>query len=66
MAKKTGAKKVVVTKPRKGKPVRLDMVAEDYERLERCARHRGLNLASYARMAVLALIRRDEDEMEGR
>jgi hypothetical protein len=63
MAKKaTGAKKVQATRERKGVAVRLDMSPEDHERLERCAKRRGLTKASYARMAVLALIRGDEEE----
>lgn len=45
---------------RSGKAVRLDLKPEDFERLERLAEKRGLNKASYARMAVLRLL--DEDE----
>jgi hypothetical protein len=46
------------------KSVRLQLPEPDHDRLERCARRRGLNLASYARQAVLAQIRRDEEEMK--
>jgi hypothetical protein len=40
--------------------VRLELSTTDHERLERCSRERGLNMASYARMAVLKLIKEDE------
>ena len=68
MVKKTGAKKVQATatpKRRFANAVRLDLSDRDYERLERVAEERGLNKSSYARMAVLAQIRRDESEGEG-
>ena len=42
------------------KGVRLDLTEADHERLERCARERGLTMASYARMAVLERIKTDE------
>jgi hypothetical protein len=42
------------------RPVRLDLSGTDHERLERCARERGLSKASYARQAVLERIRADE------
>jgi hypothetical protein len=42
------------------KAVRLQLLESDHERLEKCARRRGLNLASYARQAVLEKIRADE------
>jgi hypothetical protein len=42
------------------KAVRLELPPDDYARLERCAKRRGLNKASYSRMAVLALIEKDE------
>jgi hypothetical protein len=42
------------------KAVRLQLPESDHERLERCARERGLNLASYARQAVLEKIKADE------
>jgi hypothetical protein len=42
------------------KGVRLDLSPEDHARLQRCAKERGLNMASYARQAVLATIREDE------
>jgi predicted DNA-binding protein len=61
MPKKTGAKEVqAVEERREVKAVRLELPPEDYERLERCAKRRGLNKASYSRMAVLALIEQDE------
>jgi hypothetical protein len=65
MAKKpSGAKKLETTATpvrRLSKAVRLDLSPKDHERLERCAEARGLNLASYARMAVLALVKADEE-----
>ncbi len=42
--------------------VRLDLSPEDYERLVKAARNRGLNLASYARQAVLTAIKADEGD----
>jgi hypothetical protein len=42
------------------KGVRLDLSPADHERLERYARARGLTMASYARMAVLELLKADE------
>ena len=57
--KKTGGKKVeAVEEGRAVKAVRLELAQEDYERLERCAKRRGLNKASYSRMAVLAALDR--------
>jgi hypothetical protein len=67
MAKKqTGAEKVQSTatpKRRLANAVRLDLSDKDFERLERYAEARGLNKASYARQAVLAQLRKDEEEM---
>jgi hypothetical protein len=66
MAKKAmGAKKVeTIATPRKrtGKAIRLDLSAKDNDRLERVSEERGLSKSSYARMAVLALIKQHEDE----
>jgi hypothetical protein len=42
------------------RPVRLDLSPKDHDRLERCAREKGLNKSSYARMAVLERIKADE------
>jgi hypothetical protein len=42
------------------RPVRLDLSESDHGRLERLARERGLNKASYARQAVLERMRADE------
>lgn len=67
MAKKqTEAKKVraTIAVKRSGKPVRLDLSEPDKRRLERVAKFKGLNMASYSRMVVLDRLRRDEDEME--
>jgi hypothetical protein len=67
MAKKaTGEKKVEATatptRKRTGKAVRLDLSPKDHDRLERAAEERGLSKSSYARMAVLALIKQDEED----
>lgn len=42
------------------KGVRLDLSETDHERLEQCARGKGLTMASYARMAVLERLKSDE------
>ncbi len=60
MAKKIQKTTDAAPAEKKVKPVRLDLSSADHERLERCARARGLNLASYARMAVLERIKADE------
>lgn len=66
MAKKSSAKAMNAVKERKRltptlvKGVRLDLSEPDHERLERCARERGLTMASYARMAVLERMKSDE------
>ncbi len=67
MAKKTtGAKKMGATatpaRKRSGKAVRLDLSPKDHDRLDRAAEERGLSKSSYARMAVLAYIKQDEEE----
>jgi hypothetical protein len=68
MRMKTGAKKMPAVATPKATPkrrlaiaVRLDLSDWDYERLERVAEERGLNKSSYARMAVLAYIKQDEE-----
>jgi hypothetical protein len=58
MAKK--AAKATVKLERNAKPVRLDLLDQDYERLEVCARRMGVTKAAYARIAVLKQIRADE------
>lgn len=63
MAKKKVGKKVEATKPKRDvRAVRLDLTPGDHDRLTECAERRGLSLSSYARMAVLDMIRRDERE----
>jgi hypothetical protein len=42
------------------RPVRSDPTDTDHQRLEKAAREKGLNKASYARMAVLDRLRADE------
>lgn len=66
MAKKRAAKKMSATKmvERATVAIRLDLSPADRERLERVARTKGLNMASYARMAVLARIKADEREAD--
>jgi hypothetical protein len=41
--------------------VRLDLSDRDYARLERICDLRGLNKSSYARMAVVEMLLRDEE-----
>lgn len=70
MAKKKAEAKVQATKVeatakpkgRNMKPIRLDVTPTDYERASSRAEERGLTLASYARMALLDFIKRDEKE----
>jgi hypothetical protein len=59
MAKKS-PKKAASEGGRAGRPVRLDLSETDHQRLEQCARERGLNKAAYARMAVLERLKTDE------
>jgi len=44
------------------KGVRLDLSPANHKRLERCARERGLTMASYARMALLERLKTDEGQ----
>jgi hypothetical protein len=62
MAKKArkGGRKVRAREETKA--VRLDLTVADCLRLEDCAQRKGLSMASYARMAVLEAIRKDEAE----
>ena len=62
MAKKRASKPEPAKDQRSGKPVRLDLAVEDFERLERCARRKGLTKSAFSRMAVLELIRSVEAE----
>ena len=58
--KKGASRMTAVQTERAVRPVRLDLSETDHERLERLARERGLNKASYARQAVLERMRADE------
>lgn len=63
MAKsKKGGKRMgaAVQAERTVRPVRLDLSDADHDRLEKVAKEKGLNKASYARMAVLERMRADE------
>lgn len=60
MAKKRASKVPAVEEPKVARPVRLDLSPVDHDRLERIARGKGLNKASYARMAVLERLKSDE------
>lgn len=62
MAKRNaGAKPMKAAEREKiGKAVRLILSAVDHERLEQAARAKGLSMASYARMSVLAALKVDE------
>jgi hypothetical protein len=57
MARKRAKKMPPTEVEREVKRVRLDLQPADYERLERAAKSKGLNKASFARMAVLELIK---------
>jgi hypothetical protein len=58
--KKGGARMNAVETARTARPVRLDLPDADHERLEKVAKEKGLNKASYARMAVLERLKADE------
>jgi hypothetical protein len=61
MAKKKASPPVSAVQEKKVvKPVRLELSEADHRRLERAADVKGLNKASYARMAVLDRIKADE------
>jgi hypothetical protein len=60
MARKRTTKVIHVSTERTTRPVRLDLSEADHKRLERLARERGLNKASYARQAVLERMKADE------
>ena len=68
MAKKVSGDKKVQTAAtpgrRLGKAVRLDLSEKDHERLDRIANAKGLNMASYSRMAILERLRKDEEELD--
>ena len=53
VAKKQVKKVLAIQDEKATKPVRLDLLISDVERLEVVARARGLNKAAYARQAVL-------------
>jgi hypothetical protein len=59
---KKRAKPVEATK---AKAVRLELTPDDYTRLERRARALGLTKASYARMAVMKQLHREDLEESG-
>ncbi len=60
MPKKTAKSRTLAHEGKPGRSVRLDLTATDHQRLESCARERGLSNASYARMAVLERVKTDE------
>jgi len=62
MARKRAKNTPATQVEQEAKRVRLDLSAVDYERLERAAKSKGLNKASFARMAVLAMIKAVEGE----
>lgn len=64
MAKKKAAKVNTVQTEKAARPVRLDLSDADHQRLERCARKRGLNKASYSRMVILEKL--DEEDGGGK
>lgn len=58
--KKGGKRMNAVETERTVRPVRLDLSDADHDRLEKTAKEKGLNKASYARMAVLERLKADE------
>lgn len=61
-AKKGSSRRAVAKSAKSTWPVRVDFGEADHERLEACAKNRGLSKASYARQAILAAIRADEHD----
>lgn len=61
MAKKAGKKMSAVQTEKETKPVRLEMNVEDYVRLDRAARRRGLSKAAYARMTILKELDQEDE-----
>ena len=61
MAKKRAAKVNATQTPKTAKPVRLELKPADHERLDRQADKRGLSMAAFARMLILAQL----DILEG-
>src|SRR4051794_17786485 len=59
MAKKKAAKMVAAAEP-KTRPVRLDLSAEDHDRLRIRAAKSRLSMAAYARMVLMQAIDREE------
>jgi hypothetical protein len=66
MARKRAKKMSPTVVEHEVKRVRLDLPPADYERLQRAAKSKGLNKASFARMAVLELIKAVEAEGGGK
>jgi hypothetical protein len=62
MAKKRAPKVTETPRTRAGIAVRLELRKEDFDRLEKQARKRGLTKASYSRMAVIERISADEEK----
>ena len=63
MAKKTarGEPMNAVQKEKVVKGVRLDLSPTDHKRLAKLAKEKGLNMSSYARMALFERMRDDEE-----
>lgn len=59
MAGKSPKRSALSKDRRSGRPVRLDLAPADHERLARAAKARGLTKAAFARQAVLAAIKAD-------
>ena len=61
MAKKQVKEVQTTAEEKTTRPVRLDLLIADIERMERVAKARGLGKAAYARQAVLKAIKEDEE-----
>jgi hypothetical protein len=61
MAKKKAAPKVsTVAEERETKPIRLDLVLADHDRIERSAKRFGLSKSACVRMALFERLEADE------
>lgn len=60
--KKTPQMPATAEEVRTSKPVRLDVPAEDYDRLAAAAKKLGLSMSGYARMALFERLARDESK----
>jgi hypothetical protein len=62
MAKKGVKKMIAAPESQKARAIRLELPPAAYERVDRHARKRGLNKASFARMAILRVLDELDEE----